>query len=645
MGYTDYMGLPDDLFFNEVFKLYESIDKDKLQFLVDSPFIMERFKKLFSGNFIIGDIRRSARNFVKLYDSYVILSSINSVINNPLDYSDDDRERIFNSYISFVGDLRGLRFFSKEESAKIKNIISAYKGSQTIDEESTAVKNYRVKYDAIIASLKRIIEVYSKYGESDKLYSIMYDDMKIKLSSFNSIVKYTKALFCQNLCSDSNMIGKNLLTEFSLNDIYLLEKINSSYSKIFCKYDFKNVKIYDSSDYEKLFKLFDQISTSMSRRKALEYTVGYLSNDLQISLNDLDSYYYSIFKSFCNYKLTGFECDDTLKVLLDNRKFKYSDISNLTNVMTIYRKMFMHSCYLIDLICSDNKNLNGLINLIYGVKFFNKVTPSMNQVCLSSRIRFLNEVDQEKCNKFIAGYKAYYNTKKEFLADQKRQEITDNEVNNMDTYVTNVQLFLDSGCRSIDEYFGNNADDKEAFEFSLRVLNKHNHPIYQRYSEFIDSIKAEEYNLLLGKCLEIVNFINNGVTLPNGEVREFDLVDYYKRTNLSKPRFNDIVGDTISHDDFVNVSRFFAKYKGDRVIEGGDIDKLYTTKMSFPCKWDENGNVIAYYEATKEDIMDVIISIGDMGIPLTGMTFGIVLRNKVMKNISEKNLTNYEKCV
>ena len=28
MGYTDYMGLPDDLFFNEVFKLYENIDKD-----------------------------------------------------------------------------------------------------------------------------------------------------------------------------------------------------------------------------------------------------------------------------------------------------------------------------------------------------------------------------------------------------------------------------------------------------------------------------------------------------------------------------------------------------------------------------------------------------------------------------------------
>lgn len=645
MEYADYMGLPDDLFFIEVFKLYDGIDRDRLQFLKNRPFIMERFKKLFSNGYTMGDARRSARNFVKLYDSYIILSNIKSVIDNPLDYSDDARLHIFNSYISFIGDLRGLKFFSKEESAKIKNIISAYKCSKTIDEESTAVKNYEVKYDFIIASLKKILDAYSKYGESDKLYSIMFDDMRMKLSSFNSIVKYTKALYCQNLCSDSNVIGKNLLTEFSLDDIYLLEKINSGYSKIFNKYDFKKVNIFDVSDYENLFKLFDQISTSLSRRKAIEYTVGHLCNDLQISLNDLDSYYYSIFKSFCNYKLTGFECDGTLKELLDNRKFKYSDISNYSNVITMYKELYLRSGYLSDLICSDNRNLNGLINLIYGVKFFNKVTPSMNQVCLSSRVRFLSETDQEKCNKFISNYKLYYNSKKEFLADQKRQEITDNEVNNMDSYVTNVQLFLDSGCKSIDEYFGDNVDDKESFEFSLKVLNKHAHPIYQMYSNFIDSVKAEDYNQLLSNCLEIVDLINNGVTLPNGEVREFNLVDYYLRTNLSKQRFNNIVGDTISHDDFVNVSRFFAKYKGDRVIEGADVDKLYTTKMSFPCKWDENGNVISYYEATKEDIMDTIISIGDMSIPLTGMTFGIVLKNKVLKNISEKNLTNYEKCV
>ena len=645
MEYADYMGLPDDLFFIEVFRLYDDIDRDKLQFLADRPFIMDRFKKLFSGIYAMGDAKRSARNFVKLYDSYVILSSIDNVINNPLDYSDSDRERIFNFYFSSIGDLRGLKFFSKEESAKIKSIISAYKGSQTMDEESTAIKNYKVKYDAIIASLKKILDAYSKYGESDKLYSIMYDDMRIKLSSFNSIVKYTKALYCQNLCSDSNIIGKNLLNEFSLDDIYLLEKINSGYSKIFCKYDFKKVNIYDASDYEKLFRLFDRISVSLSRRKALEYTVGYLCEDLKVSLAELEGEYYSIFKSFCNYKLTGFDCDNSLKEVLDNRRFKYCDIINLTNVMEMYRKMLMHSVYLSDVICSDNRNLNGLINLIYEVKFFNNIVPSLNQARLSSRLKFLSEEDKEKCNKFISGYKLYYDRKKNFLANQKIQEITDNEVNNMDSYVTNVQLFLDSGCKSIDEYFCDNVDDKKLFEFSLRVLNKHNHPIYQEYSEFVNSIKAEEHSRLLSDCLEIVNLINNGITLPNGDVKEFDLVDYYSRTNLNKPRFNDIVGDAISHDEFVKVSRFFARYKGDRPIEGGEIDNLYATKVSFPCKWDSDGRVISYYEATKEDIMDAIISIGEMGIPLTSMTFGIVLKDRVLKNISEKNLTNFEKCV
>ena len=67
--------------------------------------------------------------------------------------------------------------------------------------------------------------------------------------------------------------------------------------------------------------------------------------------------------------------------------------------------------------------------------------------------------------------------------------------------------------------------------------------------------------------------------------------------------------------------------------------------MSFPCKWDSDGNVISYYEATKEDIMDAINSIGDMGIPLTGMTFGIVLKDTINKSINGKDLTNYKKRV
>ena len=645
MEYADYMGLPDDLFFIEVFKLYDGVDKCRLQFLKDRPFIMERFKKLFSDNYVRGNKKCSARSFIRLYDSYVILSNVYSVINKPLKYYGENRIRIFNSYYSFSGDFKGLRFFSKEEKEKISYVVGGFNLSRKINEKSNFIEQYESKYQKIVLSFRKILGVYSKQGDSGKFYSMLYDDMKIKQSTFNSLVKYTKLFFCQDLCSGSNIINKGLINDFSLDDIYLLEKISSDYSKIFCKYNFKVVNVYTISDYERLFKLFDQINTSLIRRRTLEYTVGFLSNDLQISLENLENYYYSVLKSFCNYKLIGFDCDVSLKNVLDNRRFKFLDISNFTDIMSMYRNLAFRSCHLIDLICGDTKNINGLINMIYEIKFFNRVTPSMNHCSLVSRLRFLNYDERKKCEKFVLGYKAYYNSKKDFLNGERRQEITDNEVNNMDSYVTNVKLFLDSGCKCIDDYFGENIDDKENFKFSLKILKKYDHPIYRRYSDYLSFISDEDYNRMIGDCLEIVNLINNGIISIDGSKRNFDLVDYYLHTSLSKQKFMDAIRDRVSHDEYANVSCFFSRYKGDKKIEGADIDKLYTTKISFPCEWDSDGSVISYYDATKEDIMDAIVTIGKMGIPLTSMTYGIILRNKILKNISEKNLTNHEKRV
>ena len=646
MDCVDYMGLSDDLFFTEVFSLYDEENREKLQFLKDRPFIMERFKNLVLNYYIKGNKRQSSINFIKLYESYVVLSNVFDVISNPLGYYDEERIQIFKSYSSFTGDFRGLRLFSRDEKKLINHVINGYRVSEKVFEKNKNIEQYDIKYENIVSLLKRILRAYSKYGDSNKLYSLLYDDMKIKQASLSVIIKYTKVFFYQSLCSGTNIINKNILNDFSLNDIYLLEKIDSDYSKIFeaYKFDIENVCV-SISDYEKLFKLFDQIGTSLSRRKGLEYAAGYVSNELRIPLGELESYYYSVFMSFCNFKLQGFECDSSLKNYLDNRTFKFSDISNFTSVMTMYRELTHRSIYLCQVLCSDRKNIDNLISIIYEMKFFNNVTPSINNCCLSSRLRFLNFEEREKCQNFISGYRQYYNLKKDTLNEEKMQEITDNEISNMDSYAANVKLFLESGCKSIDDYFGENLDDKKLFELSLKVLEKYDHPIYQRYSDYLSFINNEYYNRMIGDCIEISKLINNGVVSIDGSKRDFDLVDYYLYTDLSKQKFMDMIRDRVSNDEYSNVSRFFFKHKGDKRIEGADIDKLYTTKISFPCEWDKDGNVISYYDATKEDIMDAIVTIEKMGIPLTSMTYGIILRNKVLKNIDEKNLTNCKKRV
>ena len=646
MEYTDYMGLSDDLFFAEVFKLYAGQDRKNFQFLKDRPFIMDRFKNLISNNYVRGDRKRSSQNFIKFYDSYVALSNVFDVIFNSSRYYDDERIRIFKSYNAFNGDFRGLRLFSKDERIMLKRVIDGCNFSKKVSEKNKTICQFEAKYSSIVSSLRKVLDFYSKHGDSDKFYSIMFDNMKIKQNSFSSIVKYIKVFFYQSLCSGENIIGKNIMNDFSLNEIYLLDNIDKKYSKLFSDFKFKvSDTNYNVSDYKKLFKLFDQMSISLSRRKGVEYTAGYVSNDLRILLSDYEDYYYSVFKNYCCYKLQDLECDSEVKKIIDSRVLKFSDLSNFNSVMVMYRELVHRSIYLCDLVCSDRKNMGNLINMIYEMKFLNGITPSSNHTYLASRIRFLSDNDQKICEKFVLGYKNYYNRKKEFLKDEKLQEITDNEVNNIDSYVTNVKLFLDSGCESIDSYFGDNVDDKELFEFSLRVLKKFDHPIYQRYSDFIASIDDEKRNRLIGDCKEIIRLINEGVLCSDGSVREFDLVDFYLYTDLNKQRFMNVIRDNVTPEEYASVSRFFSKYKGERVIEGNMIDDLYLNKVLIPNGWDTDGNVISYYNVTKEDKMNAIITIGKMGIPLTTLTYGIILRDKVSSIINEKNLTKRKKCV
>lgn len=639
MEYVDYMGLSDDLFCAEILMLSNEKNRENFQFLKDRPFIMDRFKNLISNNFVKGDKKRSSHNFIKYYNSYVVLSNVLNVISDPSRYYDDERIRVFNSYNSLDGDIRGLSVFSKEEKEKIKYVLDGYNMSKKISLSSNAVKQYGVKYDNIVSLLKRILNFYSKYGNSDKFYSLLYDDMKIKLSSFNSVIKYTKLFYCQELCSGTNIINSSLFDHFSLDEICLLEDIYCNYSDVFKNYTFKlSDDCFSISDYEKLFKLFDLINTSLSRRKGLEYAAGYISNNLKISLNEVDTYYYSVFKNYCNYKLIGFDCESELKDFLDKRKFKFLDISNFSSVVNMYRELTHRSIYLCELLSSNRKNMDNLINIIYDIKFFNKITPSMNHCSLASRIRFLNDDEKEKCNKFVLGYKEYYYSKKDLLEDEERQESINNEIRDMDLYVNHVKLFLDSGCDSIDSYFGENYDDKESFVLELEVLKKHGHPIYQRYIDYLSFIHDESYNRMVGDCKEIVNLINNGVLLSNGEKREFDLVDFYLFTDLSKRKFMNIIKDNVSSEEYANVSCFFSKYKGEKKIEGNMIESLYLNKVLIPNGWDSEGNVISYHDVTKEEKMDTIITIGKMGIPLTTITYGIMLRKNVEKIISEKDI-------
>lgn len=411
MDSTYYMGLFDDSFFSEILHLCKSLDKHKLLFLKDNPHIMDRFKKMVYSGCISCDDGHSmdAQTYINIYDLYVALSNVFDVNYNPSKYDGMDRFNIYDKYRFLCGDFKGVALFSNDERDVIDHVIDSYKLSKELKNMNEIVIEYQNKYSSITLLLKKVLEIYFVHGESAKFYSILFDDMNIKQEYFSNIVKYTKSLFYQSLCSGRNIISKDILVDFSVNEIYLLDRIDRNYFKLFDDYKFEVCDDNSSSsDYENLFKLFDQIDTFLSRNKGVEYTVGYVSNDLKISLYDLENYYYSVFKKYCNYKLQDIECKSELKDTIDNRVLRFSDLNNFNSVMEMYRKLVSESMYLRDLLCSNISDMNNLVNMIYSIKYFNQVTPSMNYYYFESIIRFLNQEDMKKCESFILGYNNYY---------------------------------------------------------------------------------------------------------------------------------------------------------------------------------------------------------------------------------------------
>lgn len=631
------MNLSDQKFIYEAFKLYKS-NKYCLEFLKDNPFIMDRFKELVSKNKVTGSNLNRANFFINLYDSYVFLSNTLDIVNNPNDYTDFDRIEFFKDFKSFDGKRRALSVFSTEERKLLERIYfncDTCKGKVLRYDYVDQIKG---KYDKIVSVYKKLLRCYNKYG-NNKLYSLMYDDMKLNQHVFCKIESYISSLYFKRLFLGVNDIEKDILKDFSFEEILLLDSISDKYSVLFNDFKTHNGNLYctDVSQYEKLFDLFDKINGFM-KDNSLEYCVCYLSNDLKILLNELETEYNPIFRSYCSLKL--FNNNEELNNLI-KRELKYYDAINFYDVMCFYRKLILNCDSVIDLVCSDRDDIEVLINMIYDAKYFNGVVPSINQDILLPKVRAIkDDSKRKKCMNFINGYKNYYFIKKKEMDDLRKQEEFENEIRGLDSYASCIRLYLNSGCESLSDFYLKGEVDKNVFENALLILKKHNHPVYEEYSEYVSNIKSRNYAIMLAGVKRVTDLIKSGILLSDGTKREFNIIDYYFNTDLDKQKFLELLKKNSSNADYVIVSRFFAKYKNDMEISNNGINQLFDTKLSFSCEFDSNGNVVSSYTVTNEDKQSAILKLREMGVPLTVSTYNIMLRSIVDDIINGLNNQN-----
>ena len=185
----DYMSLSDEVFLREMFQLYLNKSRDAFEFLRSNPSIMDRFKAMVSNKKVSDSKLLSARVFINYYDSYVLLLNMIDVVNNFDNYSVSDRTACFENLNSFKGELRGYKILSDNEKGIIDSIISNYKSSKKIVEKNSYIDMFVDNHNKIFLLFKKIISVYSKYGESGKFYSFLYDELNLKQSDFEQTVK------------------------------------------------------------------------------------------------------------------------------------------------------------------------------------------------------------------------------------------------------------------------------------------------------------------------------------------------------------------------------------------------------------------------------------------------------------------------
>ena len=103
---------------------------------------------------------------------------------------------------------------------------------------------------------------------------------------------------------------------------------------------------------------------------------------------------------------------------------------------------------------------------------------------------------------------------------------------------------------------------KEKFMLIVSAVQEYNPDLYNEYIEHKNnevSIRNEYRSLEVGI---ILNYIRNGITDEyTGEIRSFDLLDYYQHTQMPKDVFLDVLTTGYGYDDNVTAKRFFNKFK------------------------------------------------------------------------------------
>jgi len=193
-----------------------------------------------------------------------------------------------------------------------------------------------------------------------------------------------------------------------------------------------------------------------------------------------------------------------------------------------------------------------------------------------------------------------------------------------------VRTFLeDENCTIADFCKEYGIIDRE-FENFVKLVKEYDEELAKKYDKKISENSKRSFAILSSKINSIIEKIKNGIEI-NGEIRNFDIIDYYMITKLDFNKILEISRKILDNRDIVVIKKFIAT---NRMAEKYDCkfeQNILESTTIINVQKDEKGNVIP----GTGDIIDIetkkiiILFLKEHNIPLNQKTYNTAFKRYI----------------
>ena len=238
----------------------------------------------------------------------------------------------------------------------------------------------------------------------------------------------------------------------------------------------------------------------------------------------------------------------------------------------------------------------------------------------------------EKVEKDIKSKISIYSEYKKEKRKQELKQKNENE-NSFEEAINIVKLFINSEFENIEDFCNEYNININKFKIYVDTIKEQDSNLFDLYVKKTTLIKQKNYAIIISISKNIMDNIKNGV-LENGEIRPFDLLDYYRTTTYDRTTILKVLKDVDPLDAKIYIS-FLRKYSNSILLDERKIKEILNSKQIIGIEFDKDGKPIlgSGYEVLKEEKEYVINYLKDNNIPLYDDVYNIALKRYLNGNL------------